>query len=74
MYPLNTLSQKVKDVGLRIRIDKDLREQFLKVCRSQDKPAAQVIREFMRAYVREMQHDGSTSDAANNERREPNGN
>lgn len=73
MYPLDTLSRKVKDVGFRIRIDKDLREQFLAVCRSQDKPAAQVIREFMRAYVRDMAHDGSTPDAANNERREPNG-
>lgn len=74
MYPLDTLSHKVKDVGLRIRIDKDLREQFLKVCRSQDKPAAQVIRDFMRAYVRDMEHGRETGVAANNERREPNGN
>lgn len=63
----------MKDVGFRIRIDRDLREQFLKVCRAQDKPAAQVIRDFMRAYVREMNHDGETEGAANNERREPNG-
>ncbi|KZX94250.1 MULTISPECIES: hypothetical protein [unclassified Sulfitobacter] len=70
---MDTLSHKVKDVGFRIRIDKDLREQFLKVCRSQDKPAAQVIREFMRTYVREMEHGESVPDAANNEQREPNG-
>lgn len=40
-----------KDVGLRIRIDRKLRERFLGVCRAQDKPAAQVLREFMRNYV-----------------------
>ena len=41
----------MKDVGLRIRVQRDLREAFLKVCRAQDKPAAQVLREFMREYV-----------------------
>lgn len=42
----------MKDVGLRIRVQKELREQFLEACRAQDKPAAQVLREFMREYVR----------------------
>ena len=42
-----------KDAGLRIRVDRELREEFLKVCRAQDKPAAQVIREFMRQYIAE---------------------
>jgi hypothetical protein len=42
----------MKDVGFRIRVQRDLREQFLAVCQAQDKPAAQVLREFMRAYVR----------------------
>lgn len=40
-----------KDVGLRIRIQHELREQFVEICRAQDRPAAQVIREFMRSYV-----------------------
>jgi hypothetical protein len=40
-----------KDCGLRIRVQRDLRDKFLEVCRTQDKPAAQVIREFMRDYV-----------------------
>ena len=40
-----------KDSGLRIRVQRDLRDKFLDVCRTQDKPAAQVIREFMRDYV-----------------------
>lgn len=48
-------SALMKDVGLRIRVQRDLREQFLEVCRAQDKPAAQVIREFMRAYVAKHQ-------------------
>ncbi len=41
----------MKDAGLRIRIQRDLRDQFLEVCRAQDKPAAQVLREFMRDYI-----------------------
>jgi len=43
----------MKDAGLRIRVQRDLREQFLDACRTQDKPAAQVLREFMRDYVAE---------------------
>jgi len=41
----------VKDSGLRIRVQRELRDSFLEVCRTKDKPAAQVIREFMRDYV-----------------------
>ncbi len=41
----------MNDVGLRIRVQRGLREQFLEVCRAQDKPAAQILREFMREYV-----------------------
>lgn len=40
-----------KDSGLRIRVQRELREQFLEACRAQDRPAAQVIREFMRDFV-----------------------
>lgn len=42
---------RTKDAGLRIRVDRELREQFLEACRDQDKPAAQVLREFMRDYI-----------------------
>ena len=41
----------MKDSGFRIRIERDLRERFLEVCKEQDRPAAQIIREFMREYV-----------------------
>ena len=41
----------VKDAGLRIRVERRLRERFLKICRRQDTPAAHVLRAFMRKYV-----------------------
>lgn len=44
---------KLKDAGLRIRVERNLRDQFLAVCRAQDRPAAQVLRHFMRQYVAE---------------------
>lgn len=40
-----------KDSGFRIRVQRELREKFLEICRGQDRPAAQVLREFMREYV-----------------------
>lgn len=40
-----------KDSGLRIRIERDLRDKFLERCREEDRPAAQIIREFMRKYI-----------------------
>jgi hypothetical protein len=57
VYPLVTLPLTMKDVGLRIRVQRDLREAFMEACREQDKSATQVLREFMRAYVEE--HDAS---------------
>jgi hypothetical protein len=41
----------MKDVGLRVRVERELRDDFLEACRVHDRPAAQVIREFMRDYV-----------------------
>ena len=41
-----------KDVGMRIRLDRELRDHFLAICQRQDRPAAQVIRDFMRDHVR----------------------
>lgn len=42
-----------KDVGLRIRIDRDLRDAFVEACRSQDVAASEVLREFMRSYTQQ---------------------
>ncbi len=47
----------MKDVGLRVRVQRGLREAFLEVCHAKDKPAAQVLRELMRAYV--VRHAGT---------------
>ena len=41
----------MKDSGLRIRVERELRDRFLEICRQNDRPAAQVIREFMREYM-----------------------
>jgi hypothetical protein len=51
----------VKDVGVRIRVEKDLRDEFLETCRSQDTPAAHVLRQFMREYVAERASDPDRS-------------
>ena len=40
-----------KTSAIRIRIDPNLHRQFLKICKNQDRPASQVIRDFMRQYV-----------------------
>lgn len=40
-----------KDAGLRIRIERDLRDEFIAACRRDGKPAAQVLRQYMRLYV-----------------------
>jgi len=55
----------VKDTGVRIRVEKRLRDEFLEVCRRQDKPAAQVLREFMRDYVAEHGDDSERSRGKN---------
>lgn len=52
-----------KDSGLRVRVERSLRESFLKACRAEDRPAAQVIREFMRDYVAQRRK-ASSSEAA----------
>ena len=40
-----------KTSALQIRIDPNLHHHFLEVCKAQDRPATQVIRDFMRQYV-----------------------
>jgi len=56
-----------KDAGMRIRVERLLRDEFLDVCRAQDLPAAQVIRAFMREYVKK-QKIAQKSDASGDER------
>jgi hypothetical protein len=42
-----------KDAGFRIRVERDLRDEFVDACRAHDRPAAQVIRDFMRQYIKD---------------------
>jgi len=42
---------KTKDAGLRLRVERDVRQQFVEACRSDGKSAAQVLREYMRDYI-----------------------
>ena len=50
-----------KSSNYRIRVEPDLHQEFLDACKSEDRPAAQVIREFMRAYV-EKSHSMKQAD------------
>ena len=47
-----------KDVGLRIRVDRDLRETFVEACRFHGVPASEVLREFMRFYAHQANLQG----------------
>ena len=42
---------KTKDVGLRLRVESELRRAFVDSCRADGRTAAQVLRECMRQYV-----------------------
>lgn len=41
----------IKDSGMRIRVERDLREAFVQACRAQDRHASDVLRDFMRAFT-----------------------
>ena len=56
-----------KDVGMRIRLDRELRDDFLATCQGKDRPAAQVMREFMRDYVRKNRKTSGATPKAQNE-------
>lgn len=58
----------MKDAGLRIRVQRELRQKFLEACQADDKPAAQVLREFMRAYVRDHERSQAVNNPANKKR------
>lgn len=45
----------MKDAGIRIRVEKDLREAFVSVCQAADRRASDVLREFMQTYVERHQ-------------------
>jgi hypothetical protein len=48
-------SQHPKETSFNLRIDPKLKAAFAAATEAEDKPAAQVLREFMRAYVRQRE-------------------
>jgi len=50
-----------KDVGLRIRVEKELREAFQEACVAENRGASEVLRAFMEAYV-DQRHGGLQPD------------
>jgi hypothetical protein len=50
----------LKDSGMRIRVEKELRDAFVQACRAQDRAAADVLRDFMRFFT-EKQQQGQAS-------------
>jgi len=56
VYPRGILiSMLPKDVGLRIRLQRELRKAFLEACRAEERSASDVLREFMRMYAERSQ-------------------
>lgn len=44
-------SMTLKNSGMRIRVEKELRDAFVQACRTQDRHASDVLRDFMRAFT-----------------------
>jgi hypothetical protein len=50
-----TVHMAHKDVGVRIRIEKELRDAFVSACHAQNRQASDVLRSFMRAFAAQNQ-------------------
>ncbi|MEE3504176.1 hypothetical protein [Acidiphilium acidophilum] len=62
------LSQHPKEESFNFRVDPKLKAEFQTATEAEDKPAAQVLRDFMRAYV-ERQRERSFATAARRQSR-----
>ena len=40
-----------KDAALRIRVERELHDRFLRTCKQRDLTASQVLRDYMRGFV-----------------------
>lgn len=52
--------RRVKDAGIRIRVERQLRAAFAAACQAENKQASDVLREFIQAYV--ARHQGGQGD------------
>lgn len=58
VYPLWYGSRMaLKDCGMRIRVEKELRDAFVQACRAQDRVAADVLRDFMHSFTDKQHRD-----------------
>jgi hypothetical protein len=55
--------QHPKEASFNLRIDPSLKAAFIAATEAENKPAAQVVREFMRAYVKQRQRRAFEEDA-----------
>jgi hypothetical protein len=49
-----------RDVGFRIHVDSDSKSSFIEACKAEDKPLAQVLREFMRDYMENREPENAS--------------
>jgi hypothetical protein len=56
-------SQHAKDTSFNFRIDPALKAAFTAATGAEDKPAAQVLRDFMRAYVKQRERRAFEAEA-----------
>lgn len=50
-----------KDVGIRIRVEKELRQAFQEACVAESRHVSDVLREFMKAYAERSSHGRQSS-------------
>jgi len=57
VYPSDIVSlMSAKDAGMRVRVEKGLREAFVEACRAQGLFASDVLRDFMHGYAERHQN------------------
>jgi hypothetical protein len=62
-------SQNPKDESFNFRVDPRLKAEFQKATETRDKPAAQVLRDFMRAYVADRREENLAAAARRQSRK-----
>lgn len=60
---MSRTSQNPKDSSFNLRIDPALKAAFTAATEAEDRPAAQVVRDFMRAYVKQRERRAFETEA-----------
>ena len=59
----------MKDVQMSFRVESNLRTEFISAAEQLDRPAAQVLREFMKSFVAQVHDNIPANDAISNQER-----